>query len=251
MPSMTLLEMVQDILSDMDSDEVDTILETVESAQVAQTIKTTYFNIIDGREWPHLKQLIQPVQSGDILFPTHMTIGTTSIELEYVKYNKKRVGDAFDKFEDIKYLPPKEFMDVLAQRHSNATNVVVVTDPTGVSLNIITDAPPTYYTSFDNDKIVFDSFDIAVDTLYMLTTKVQAYGRVYPTWTASDGFVPDLPIQAFSYLLNEAKSAAFIVLKQSPNPTSDRFSVTQRRRMSQDAWKVNNGITFPDYGRKK
>lgn len=251
MPSMTLLEMVQDILSDMDSDEVDTILETVESAQVAQTIKTTYFNIIDGREWPHLKQLIQPVQSSDALFPTHMTIGATTIELEYVKYNKKSATDTFDKFEDIKYITPKEFMDLVAKRHSDATNVVVVTDTTGVTLNILTDTPPTYYTSFDNDKIVFDSFDIAVDTLYMLTTKVQAYGRVYPTWTASDSFVPDLPVQAFSYFLNEAKSAAFIVLKQSPNPTSDRFSVTHRRRMSQDAWKVHNGITFPDYGRKK
>jgi hypothetical protein len=49
MAKMTLLEMTQDILSDMDSDEVNSINDSVESLQVAQIIKTTYFNIVNGR----------------------------------------------------------------------------------------------------------------------------------------------------------------------------------------------------------
>lgn len=38
----TLLEMVQDILSEMDSDEVNSINDTVEAEQVATIIKNCY-----------------------------------------------------------------------------------------------------------------------------------------------------------------------------------------------------------------
>ena len=57
---MTLLEMVTDILSDMESDPVTSYLDTPESQQVAQMLQTTYYNIIDGRDWPHLYNLLQP-----------------------------------------------------------------------------------------------------------------------------------------------------------------------------------------------
>lgn len=65
MPKYTLLDMTQDILSDMNSDEVNSIADTIESMQVAQIIKSTYYNIIDGRDWPHLYQMFQLTPSGD------------------------------------------------------------------------------------------------------------------------------------------------------------------------------------------
>ena len=46
MAKLTLLEMTQDIMSDMDSDEINSINDSVEALQVAQIIKTTYYNII-------------------------------------------------------------------------------------------------------------------------------------------------------------------------------------------------------------
>ena len=54
----------------------------------------------------------------------------------------------------------------------------------------------------------------------------------------------------FSYLLNEAKSTAFLTLKQMANQKAEQQSVSQRRRMSQESWKITNGITFGNYGRK-
>jgi len=108
---------------------------------------------------------------------------------------------------------------------------------------------PTYYTSFDENYIVFDSYDSDVDTS-LQNSKVQCYGKRYPTFTMSDAFTPDLPVQMFSYLLNEAKSTCFLTLKQAPNQKAEQHSITQRRRMSQEAWKISNGITYPDYGRK-
>lgn len=247
---MTLLEIVQDILSDLDSDEVNSISDSVESLQVSQIVKTTYFNIIDGKDWPHLYQFFQLEATDDVDQPTHMRLPDNVVDLSYIKYNKKETGDTYDKYTNITYKTPIEFMKILDARHNDASDITAVTDDTGVTLNIINDTAPTYYTSFDNEHVIFDSFDSDIDDT-LLAAKTQGYGKVYPTWTASDSFTPDLPTNSFSYLLNESKSVAFAVLKQTTNPKAEQHSVTQRRRMSQEAWRLQGGVTLPNYGRKK
>ena len=250
MPSMSLLEMVQDILSDMDSDEVNSINDSIEALQVAGIIKSTYFNIIDGRDWPHLYNLFQLTASGTTARPTHMRLPSNVIDLKWVKYDCKVYGETRDRVKKITYKTPEEFQIILEARDSTATNVLEVSDPSGISMNIMTDKAPQYYTSFDNEYIIFDSYDIAVDST-LQTSKTSCWGKVYPTWTVSDTFVPDLPANSFSYLLNEAKSTCSLRLKQTADQKAEQHSVTQRRRMSQEAWRVAGGITFLNYGRKK
>jgi len=249
MPSMTLLEIVQDILSDLDSDEVNSISDTVESAQVAQIVKTTYFNLIDGKDWPHLYSLFQLTPSGTTARPTHMSFPSTVEDVHYIKYNVRDINDTKDIFQKITWKTPEDFMDIVNKRSTAESEVTEVTDPTGISINIYNERPPQYYTSFDNDNVVFDAYDIAVDST-LTAAKTECYGKLYPTWTVSDTFVPDLPVNSFSYLLNESKSVAFLILKQAANPKAEQHSVSQRRRMSQEAWKIKNGIKYPSYGRK-
>ena len=249
MPSMTLLELTQDILSDLDSDNVSDISDTVESTQVAQIIKTSYYNLIDGKDWPQLKKFIR-LEAATAARPTHMKIPDNAIDIEWVKYNTKTAADTFDKYIDIKYKTPKEFVDLIAVRKSDDATVDVVVDATGVSLNINNDAAATFYTSFDDEYLIFESYDSAIDTTNMQQNKSQCFGKVQPTWTATNTFVPDLPSQAFSYLLADSKTACFVILKQSDNPIAAAQSQIQRRRMSQEAFRVSNGIAFGDYGRK-
>ena len=245
---MTLIEMVTDILSDMDSDVVTSYLDTVESEQVAQILKTTYFNMIDGRDWPHLYQPFRLTESSATT-PTHMTFGNTVMNVDYVKYNIRTATDTKDRYIEIKFMEPKAFMGMLDARDSSATNVDQTTDASGILLNIYNDRAPSYYTSFDEETVIFDSYDIGVDT-YLTTAKNQCYGKIYPTVTLSDSFYFDLPTEAFSWLLSEAKATCALTLKQSQNPKAEQVAVTQRRRMSQEAWKIRNGITYPDYGRR-
>ena len=49
----TLLAIVQEILSDMDSDEVNSIDDTVESQQVASIVRSAYMAIMSNRNWAH------------------------------------------------------------------------------------------------------------------------------------------------------------------------------------------------------
>lgn len=54
----TLLQVVQSILSDMDSEAVNSISDTTEAQQIASVVEDTYYNIISAREIPEHKKLI-------------------------------------------------------------------------------------------------------------------------------------------------------------------------------------------------
>lgn len=247
---MTLLEIVQDILSDMDSDEVNSINDSTESLQVAQLVKSTYYTIIDGRDFPWMKEMFQLDATGGSSRPTYMSLPDTIIDLDWIKYNTRKVTDTKDKFTKVEYKLPEDFLDITDQRDSSSSSVQVITDPSGIKINAYTDRGPQYFTSFDDDTLVFDAYDSGIDS-FLQNSKTQCYGKRSVVFTMSDSFTPDLPVQMFSYLLNEAKSNCFATLKQVANVKAEQNSISQKRRMSQEAWKIKKGVSFPNYGRKR
>jgi len=249
MASMTLLDMVQDIMSDMDADEVNSINDTMESAQVAQIIKTTYYNIVDGRDYAFLYELFQLDPSGTTARPTHMVLPEDIIDLKWVKYNNNESGETKNKFEKVEYKTPEEFVEIVDSRDNTATNTTAVTDTTGIIIHVYNERGPKYFTSFDDENLVFDAYDGDKETT-LTNANSQCYGKRSVAFTLSDSFTPDLPTQMFTYLLNEAKSTCFLTLKQMANPKAEAQSMSQKRRMSQDSWRIEKGIKYPNYGRK-
>lgn len=245
---MTLLEIVQDILSDMDSDNVNSISDTVEAQQVAQIIKTTYREIIDSREWPHLKKIVQidSVSSGS--YPTHMILDEDIRYVNWIKYDKALATDTRKKYIDIQYLEPKDFLDEIMGRNEDNSNVDSITDYGGTYLLIVNDEHPTYWTSFDDEHIVFDSYNSDVDST-ITTAKNQAEVYQETSWTHTDGAYPNLPEKAFSYLLSESKSVCFEKLKQVANAKEEQRSRRQRTYLAREKWRTNGGIKYPNYGR--
>ncbi len=252
MAKMNLLAMTQDILSDMDSDEVNSITESVEALQVAQIIKTTYYNIIDGKDYAFLYELFQMDASATSARPTHMKLPDDVIDLSWVKYDSKKAVTDKSLYQTVNYKTPEEFMLLVDQRDSKLSKVDVIVDSTGINLNILNDTAPTCFTSFDDVTMVFDAYNKALDTV-LQKAKTQCWGKRSIAFTLEDTFIPDLPVQMFTYLLNEAKSTAFLTLKQMANQKAEQISTKQRRRMSQDAWKLQDekGIMYPNYGRNR
>lgn len=249
MARMSVLDMVQDILNDLDSDEVNSINDTAEALQIAQILETTFYEIIRSRSWPHLKTLVTLTASGSSAKPTHMSLEDEVQELLWFNYDKKKSGDTDPSFQPVTYITPEEFIDYINQRNSDNSNIDEITDYSGVTLLIRNDTAPTYYTSFDEENIVCDSYDSDVDTT-LQSSKTQAYVYVEPTFSQTDVYVPDLPDKAFSYYLAEAKSVAFNALRQAPNPKEEQRSRRQRTRLGKEKWRINGKIETPDYGRK-
>lgn len=251
MPKLTVLEMTQDILSDMDSDEVNDINDTTESLQVAQILKTTYYEILDQRDdWDFLGTMGVLTASGDSAKPTHMTIPTNINKIDWIKYNKVTSVSQKQTYSKVFYKEPDEFMDILNSRDSTASTVTSVTDSSGVILLIRNDKNPQWYTTFDDNTLVFDSYYSTLDTT-LQSSKTQFYGYQEPTFTISNSFTPDLPAKVFSYYLAEAKSVCFNTLKQLPNAKEEQKSRRQRYNISRDKRRAQGGgIKYPDYGRR-
>lgn len=245
----TLLELVQDILNDLDSDEVNSITDTVEALQVAQILKTTFYEIISGREWPHLKELINLDAVSDTSRKTVLKLPSNISELKWLNYNKIKEGETRVRWKEVEYLYPDEFILKLNQRDSDSDNTETMTNLNGVTYTVRNDKAPSYWTSFDDEYLTFDSYDNEVDTT-LQASKTQAFVTKEPTWTTSDTFIPDLPSEAFSLLLSEAKSVASLKLNQVADEKSEQQSKRQRKRMSQKAFVAKGGIRYKSYGRR-
>ncbi len=248
MPKLSLLAMVQDILNDMDSDEVNSISDTEESLQVAQIIKTTYFEMIDRRDWPHLSKFSILNSVGDTSRPTHLGTPDNLSKLEWFKYNKKKVGETRNRYVDIQYLYPDEFILRTNDRNLDKANVVEVSDYGLAKFQVFNDRQPTYYTSFDDNFIVLDAYDSVIESSVQGgNTQVRIY--TIPSWTVSDVFVPDLPMEAFSGLLAESKSVASFKLDDTVDQKAEQQAARQQQRLSKDGWSIKGGIRYPNYGR--
>jgi hypothetical protein len=245
---LTLLDIVQDILNDMDSDEVNSIDDTTESQQIAQIVKSTYFAMMSTRNWPHMKRGISLEAPGTTATPTHMALDSGVKELTFINYNKASLGDTRKKYQSVSWKEPDDFLRLTNQRNSDEANIDVIIDPSGIELLIRNDQAPTYYTSFDDTHVVFDSYDSEVDDT-LQESKVQAQGYVFPTWTATDTFIPDLPEEAFILLQEESKSKASLKLRQIQDVKAEQEAGRQNRWLSRKDWRVHGGVKYPDYGR--
>src|SRR3546814_1682508 len=88
--------------------------------------------------------------------------------------------------------------------NTQANYTTVIDPPTLTNLTIRTDAAPTYFTSFDDKTLIFDSYDSAADST-LQKSKVQVYAYTIPAWVHADDAIPDLPEMAFYLLVEEAK----------------------------------------------
>ena len=244
----TLLDMVQEILNDIDSDAVDSVDETVESEQVASILRSTYYAMMSNRDWPHLRRTIKVNAVGDSEKPTHIKLQDGIKELCFINYNKQKVGETRKRYESMEYLQPDHFLHKINSRNNDEANIRTITDFGGIELLIRTDAAPTYFTSFDDEYLVFDSYDSTVDTTIQ-QSKVQAQAYVMPEWDDADTFVPDLPENAFTALVEEAKSRAALKIAQKADQKAEQEAGRQNRWLARKARRVAGGIQYPSYGR--
>lgn len=245
---MTLIEIVRDILNDLDSDDVNGIHDTVESSQIAQIVRTCYYELLANRNWPHMRKLVQLEGSGTANKPNYLRLPERLKELSLVKYDIRKEDEQNATYADLKYLEPEEFLTRVSTKRDN-TSVSEIVDFSGTRLYIVNNRSPQYWTSFDDTYLVTDSYNKEVDDA-LKKDKTQALAYIIPSWDATEDFVPDLPMDAFPLLLEEAKSTAFLTLKQMANQKAEQKVSRQQRWLSRKAWRAEGSVKFKDFGRK-
>ena len=239
----TLLEMVQSILSDMDSEDVNAISDTIEAQQVASVIEDAYYNIVSARDIPEHRHLLKLTSLSDSTRPTHFKYPANVKQIESIHYNTSAAGSSY---KAIYYIEPLEF---ILKMDEHSPNSLKIADKQGnTDLFVLNDIQPTYYTSFDDEHIVMNSYDSTIDSV-LAADKTRAYGSVYPTFSITDSFEPDLDDNMLPYLLAEAKSTCFSLFKSGSDPKVEQSARRLKAYVQNDMHNTKKANKRPVYGR--
>lgn len=247
MQKLTLLEMVQDVLASMQCDSVSDVGETEDAEDVVKIIRAEYNALMSKDDWAHLKTATNLSAVGDSTKPTLMTVPTDVAEVVNVKYNKIQSGETAPRWDDVTYLTPAEFMELMYDRSTDNTSVSSFTTSDGQAILYYNDQAPNFYTSFDDETVVFDAIDTAVDTTLQSVKSIAEVIKT-PTWTSENGFVPDLPGRMFPTLLAKCRVVANELIndRDLKNDLDTARSGLNRLRRKQA---VETRVTKRNYGR--
>lgn len=229
---LTLLEMVQHILSAMGSDEVSNYDDTVESYQIALLIKQAFYDSAVELGLPEHDSLFQLTASGDSNKPCLMTIPNTVTRLDKILYDNKETADITSSYKEVAWMDFDDFLKMQSALDGTDTSYVgqqvITNNAQSFNVKFRKDQFPTYYTSPDETTLVFDGYRSDVDTT-LAQAKTMVYGAVYPSFTLSNSAYPDLDATQFPYLLAKAKTRAFKELKQQNN--EEAASETRKQKI--------------------
>lgn len=224
MTKYNLLRMTQLILSAMDSDEVNSISDTTESLQVVDVIETTYNDLVSTLDFPDHWDFFELESSGDITRPTLMTLPSNIGKVEWIKYDMSEPGSTKREFRDVYPLERERFLDrsnSLDSADANTYRYDLLVGTGTFDIRGKNDAWPTYYTTNNDKTLIFDNFKLDSGQTLM-GNRTYCYGMRIPVFIREDTFVPELTPRQFTLLFNEAKSQAFMDLKQVQNAKSEQ-----------------------------
>lgn len=198
--------MTQNILSSMEDDEVNSISDTVSSLSVAQIVVDCFYELVEELELPGFDNLVRLESLSDVTKPNYLKLPDNYKFIHFIKYNNKNVT----------FLEPLDFVSFMLKRDEG----VSVKDFGGAKMKVKTDSDPTYWTTFDDTYIVFDSFNIDTEST-LLESKSLAFVNIAPVFTLEDDSIPQLPVHLFSTLLAKARAVCFVDFKQVSNSKAE------------------------------
>lgn len=235
MKKMTLLEMVQNIASALETDEIESITDTTESLQIAEVIKETFYEQFNNIFIAEHQRLFAFDTVAGSLSPSYLKVPADVSKILWIKYRDYRSDDSY---RTVPYVSPEQFLAMQFSYTEDFVNVVETADPSsGVKYFVRTDAPPTCFTIFDDEYIAFDSFDLDFEAKVAGANAV-GYGTKTFEFEMEDDFVPPLDGNLFPLLLAESKSVCFVNLKQVSSAKEEQRARRQRIRMQNDQFKA-------------
>lgn len=249
----TLLQIVQDILSTMDSEAVNSISDTDEATQVASIVEAAFYNLVAAKTIPEHKEILPLTSLGDSTRPTHFTFNAV-LEGSSVRPNRiKRIeynistGSTQD-WRNLYYVEPERFLDRALD--SDGSSSVSVTDVRStVRFLVFNERMPTYWTSFDDEHVVMDGFKSTVEST-LQSSKTRMMASVIPSFSLSDSYVPDIDDQFHPLLLGEAKSMALSLFNEGTDPKVEQANRRLKNYLQNDTNRTSMGNRRPNYGRK-
>lgn len=250
----TNLELVQNILSSMDSDNVNSISDTEEASQVETILKETYENIISRRRWAFLSKTRQLQNVIDLTRPNKYKIPEAVVRVEEFRYrtNKEGTNPQEYSWKTLHYLSPADFIDHVQSRNitqlaAEGTAITVENDDL-VHMYIVTNKEPKYWTSFDDVFIYVDNY-VAADGDTVMDFRSSVNVTEQQPFTRGDTEIQFLPPEMFALFLAEAKSTCWLNFKGAANQKAEQVASRQYIKMREEEPTVQPERTWVNYGK--
>lgn len=250
----TVLDIVQGILSKLDSDEVSSIADTVEADQIADIVRQTYYDIIDEYQLPGQRVIGNLESLSDLTKPNVLKIPDNTQSLIAWNYDVRENSEDALRYSPVDYKMPSDFLNHVNQRDAkDTTKYETVYVSSGVPIVVDITCGPRYWTSFDDKHIVTDNVNKTVDST-LQAAKTQAWIETRWPFEKRDDFVVSLPQNLESLLYRTAENEAYAIFKQAVNPKLEqkerRLRIRAQRNKHRTQQYENNTIFgSPNYGR--
>jgi hypothetical protein len=254
--SLTLLEVVNSYLDATDGIPVTSISNsTIEAQQVANIAKEVYEEVISEiPDWKFNTQFVQLEAVSDSARPNYLRIPDNASRMHETTFFYNTSETSKEEYTMLKYLPPHAFIRQANSIDTTQSNAVKITDFGGATYYIQDDKAPEFWTTFDDEYIVTDSYDKAVDST-LQASKTQAFMQVRKEFLVQDGFTIPLPEHFLPTYRNLVKARASEYLREEPlfsDATKGRAGLIKAKH---DHFRVGdrntNRSNKPRYGRRK
>ena len=230
MAKLTLLSVVNSYMDSTDGFRVSSIDDTIESQQVSSIAEKVFNDLVnDVFDNGLTENLVQLESLADSDRPNYLRLPDTAMRINdsKVMYNvtSGEAGSSTLNYTEIEYMRPDDFLDYIGRKSTNETNTQIVIDFSGYQMVIKNNKAPEYYTDFDDEHLVFDSFDSDVDSV-LQASKSGILTSVQRTFTQTDTYVIDFPEWFHPTYLNALIAEASEVLREEPI-----FSIARKARM--------------------
>lgn len=251
MPKKTLLQIVQKVAQKINADEVTSFSEdSVEILDIRDMCLEVLEDLSIRNDWEFLKDQLMQLEAGTNVI--ELSIPDNVKRIQTVRYRYEDAG-VQSGFRTLKYMCPDEFIQRLQNNRPNEPDTDTVSI-NNVQLYPRTNRQPRYWTSFNEETIIIDSYDAAQNPTGVEATDSTILATINLDFTGSDqeDWVAPIPEQLFTLWEQECVAEGFVQFRQAENPRAERRS---RRSYIQQIRKepVTNkdeGSKEVNYGRK-
>lgn len=245
---LTVLDAVQSYLNAVNGFRVDSIHETDEAYQAALICKETYQMLFQHvNDLQFASSLVTLDDLLDVDKPTHLRIkqAVNKIHLSKIQYIRDLDNNVYC---DVQYINPVEFLDLTKYRSSTEANTQVVLE-NGAKFTVYTNRQPQYWTSFDDDYIVFDSWDASESTT-VVASRTRMYASVEQDFILDDDFIIPVPSHLSSVFLDIFRDEAALLMRNEVLPRVAQRARAGRIKLQQDHRRTGSmGSSKIKYGR--
>lgn len=246
----TLLQIVQDILSDTDAEPANTLSDTLEAEQLATIIEHVFYDIIATRSTPEHNELIKLTAASDSAYPVHFSIPDNVNSIVNFWYDVTKASTGTGDYRELHWLDPVEFLQRADGLSDTDTTTSTFLDKNGgTKVKVQNNKSPEYYTSFDDHWVVCDSYNSAYDTT-LQESKCRVLGNRYPVFDRfTESYVPDIDANFFPYLISESRSRYLDWLQGGTTRKAEEAARRAKVHLRNDKYNILRGNVRNQYGR--